>query len=343
MVWLNIISKIIVGFALTSLPVLYSLDAWRTAHPIILGSIYGFLVAVTVPALLYVTKNWKNDVLKDVEGALNRKLGEIPPKEYLNRVYGPLPKLFIDYISKERKDSIDGLKLLDEKREWTLTTARSYEGIANALNNADHIDIIDQGIKRWREITYTSSGNTFNYSHEILATTSKRLNDRKDNLYLRRVFMVKDVLVEQLEKEISDGTSLEWKDIKPAVKILLIIWNFEKRIEAKRVGLRLPKLNGDCTRVLKLSDLPLAMVSDWKKYKDIVILDKEMIFQEELLCDQDKSSNETNSKIIVKDDYLKGASEFFDKIWGLDKIIKRDGYNLENYFAIIPDKNKITV
>lgn len=325
--WINKHSKTIVFFAPISFSALYGLQVLLKDNQYVdqitffLTTSFGLLMSVTGAALFQIAKVWNEERKKDIlrifkdalgeklgeewntkiiekfKDAMGEKLGEIPSSEFLNEKYGTLPDLFIDYLSNEKTHIQDGFKQLADKKEWSLITARSYQGITNCLRIANHIDIIDQDIRRWTEISLALSKHTFNPSQEILAITADRLRSSKNILYHRRVFMVKDDFVEQLEKEISAETLLEWKDIDLIVKILLIVWDFEKRIETKRdEEPELPNLKGFGTRVFRHKDFPNDMKHGLQEYKDIVILDNNMIFQEDLLYFEDTTSNRTKRR-----------------------------------------------
>lgn len=237
----------------------------------------------------------------------------VPPRELMRALVGPMPGPLLDYLANERNAQKEGFLSLQKHKAWELTTQRAYESIVHFLRSAEHVQIVDHDIRRWFELLdqprQKSTSTTFNYSQYILGVAQDGFRKGKLRSY-RRIFMLNERLPCDLNRR-----EERWDRLKPAVQVLLTIWEFEDRIR------KMYRLNhGFGTRVLvHNSRLTGELVEQINEFKDLVIVNGEVCFHENLHCNVHQLANttsfDTKSWLYTDEKYVGRAPAFFEALW----------------------------
>lgn len=305
-------------------PAVDDLEVRRDAVDLVVMTLFGATVSAVLWAIDRHLENRRTSSLAKQYEVVREAMGLIPSTETLRGLIGDQPTIFLNYLASERERQEKGLYSLRHNQKWPLTTPRAYETIIDFLQQADDFVIVDQDIRRWFEILESpeegqsaETSTTFNYSQYILDITSKRLAVDRSLTAYRRVFMVNDHVLDCLREE---DAAREWHLLPAATRVLLKIWEFERRLfaaartPAERMG----------SRVILVRRHPTSPTLHDKvhRFKDIVVIDGQVCLQEDLLYEMQgspKTSFLTESWLISGGDFVKGSRDYFESLWSRAK------------------------
>lgn len=297
---------------------------------LVFTTLFGLILTGVATALSTESHRISDLTARKFHEAVTVTLGDIPDAIAVQALYGgemgPLLRLHLT----DAKERIHKAKAgYQSEGKIPLTTPESYEAIVRGMKRAGSIKILDNDIRRWYELldcmkedcelkNLTSA--TFNYSRTILSDVGKRARNDKSLQGVTRTFLVCNNHVDCLTDG-DLGLLQGGEDItktSEATQVLLCIWRFEEWCRKQRQAKLLPEIPFE-SKVLFWGSCPQTLKDQVYTFKDFVVLDDEMCFQEDLVpTDQasEFSSRDSQSYILVNhhtESHVHKMTEFYDE------------------------------
>lgn len=270
-------------------------------------TLFGFCITCTVWAVTIQFAFWQNKSITMQHEYWDITMGKIPSDEIIKSQIGEKSKYLLLYLANERSKINKNFRLIINDGIWELSTVQLYEVICDSMKLAQKMKILDQDIRRWFELCVpcnevSNSSTSFNYSKRFLEIVQKRVEIKKDTRFtIKRIFIINSILLPPTKDIMSSNV----------VKTLNAIWEEEDKYF-------IDKENNQGTAYLLSSELDNLQRDGVREYKDFVLLDSEICFNEDInyqFQGDSIPSHDTKGAIIINETKINNMECLFDELW----------------------------